>query len=105
MNSTRQGQCDERWPPTRALLGLRAPIATALLVRICYGRAHRARPALRLSGGPVLCRLARRAVRRTGMHSLELGTVAPTCSLAVGSTSVVVSSIDYQVHATYYSHS
>ena len=78
---------------------------TASLVRIGYDRADRARAALWLSGGPVLCRLVRQAVRRTTVHRLELGTVAPTCSLAVGSTSVVVSSIDYQVHATYYSHS
>ena len=78
---------------------------TASLVRIGYGRADRARAASRLSGAPVLCRLVRRAVRRTTVHRLELGTVAPTCSLAVGSTSVLVSSIDYQVRAAYYSHS
>ena len=53
----------------------------------------------------MLCCLARRAGRRTAMHSLELGTVAPTCSLAVGSTSVVMSSVDYKVHAMYYSRS
>ena len=52
-----------------------------------------------------MCCLACQAGRRTEMHSLELGTVAPTCSLAVGSTSVLVSSVEYQVRATYYSHS
>ena len=52
-----------------------------------------------------MCCLACQAGRRQAMHSLYLGTVAPTCSLADGSTSVLVSSVEYQVRATYYSHS
>ena len=79
---------------TLALLKLRAPIAIASLVRFGPTRADRARPALRLRGGQFVCRLVRRAGRRTGMHNYNWAAVGPTCSLLAASTSVLVSTID-----------
>ena len=43
-----------------------------------------------------MCCLACQAGRRQAMHSLYLGTVAPTCSLACTRTSELMSSTDWQ---------
>ena len=79
---------------TLALLDLRAPIATASPVRVGCARADSARAALQPTRGPVVCRLVRRAGRRTGMHNYNWAAVGPTCTLVAASTSVLVSTID-----------
>ena len=79
---------------TLALLDLRAPIAIASLVRFGSTSADRARPALRLRGGQLVCRLVYQAGRRTAIHSCSWAAVGPTCSLLAASTSVLVSTID-----------
>ena len=48
-----------------------------------------------------MCRLVRRAGRRTGMHSWSRAAFAPTCGLLAASTSVLVSFVDYHVRATH----
>ena len=54
---------------------------TASLVRFGPTRADRARPALRSTRGPVVCRLVYQAGRRTAMHSWSWAAVGPTSDL------------------------
>ena len=83
----RQNALEACGPPALLSSAGTVPIATCSLVRIGILHADRARAALRPGDGSLVCRLARRAVRRTGIHSWSWAAVGSTSGLVHTSAS------------------